>query len=400
MEHLSELERLGLIIFSVLVAGLALNFLRQPRVAGYLIVGLLVGPHGLGLSPTHEVVEFISAMGVVFLLFFIGMEVNLERLMKGWRVSVLGTLLQVVLSVGFAWFLSRWYGSGTLGDIILTGFVISLSSTAVVLTMLQNWKELESRVGQDVLGILLVQDLIVVPMLIVIGLFGGEEPTVTSVAKELLGGLLVCGFVGWILVKKTIPHFLPAAVRRKIDEDPELEVFAGLAICLGFATLTTLFGLSEAMGAFVAGIFISAAGLTERAHGRLYSFKAVFVALFFVSIGMLVDVAYVEEHWRTVCWLVLFILFINTLINTMVVRLGKRTWRESLYAGVLLSQIGEFSFVLAAVGAASGIWSEDTDHLAYAVIALSLLVSPLYIGMAKSWLGVGTPGKPEKAQSL
>ena len=397
VETLPELYKLGLIIFAVLVVGLLLSAIRQPLVAGYLVVGILVGPHGFGLSPSHELAEFIGAMGVVFLLFFIGTEVSVERLIRGWRVSVLGTFLQVLLSIGFAWLLSVWYAGWDVGDIILTGFCISLSSTAVVLTMLHNWKELDTRVGQDVLGILLVQDLLVVPMLIVIGFFGGEQATVASVAKQVAGGLLICVLIGFILVKGTVQLPFPR-LRARIRQDPELEVFTGLAICLGFAMATMLFGLSEAMGAFVAGILISAAGLTERTHLHLQPFRSVFVALFFVSIGMLVDLTYVQGHWREICWLVFFILLANTVINSLIVRFGKRTWRQSVYAGVLLSQVGEFSFVLAAVGTAAGIWSKAGSQLAYAVIAASLIVSPFIIGVARGWLQVETAAEGAAAR--
>ena len=152
-DHLLPLERFGIIVFVVLLAGLLLTYLRQPRVAGYLLVGMLIGPHGFGLSPSQEMTEFLSEMGVVFLLFFVGMEVSVERLIRGWKISVIGTIFQILFSLGFSW-LVGWWNGWNLGEIILIGFMISLSSTAVVLTLLQNWKELDTPVGEDVLGIL------------------------------------------------------------------------------------------------------------------------------------------------------------------------------------------------------------------------------------------------------
>ncbi len=381
IEQLLPLERFGIVVFVVLIAGLLLSYLRQPRVAGYLIVGMLLGPHVFGLSPIHEITEFLSEMGVVFLLFFVGMEVSVERLIKGWRISVIGTLCQILFSVGFAWLLGWWNG-WNVGEIILIGFIISLSSTAVVLTVLQNWNELDTPVGEDVLGILLVQDLMVVPMLIILGLLGGETPTAFSIGSQLLGGLLVFSLIGYVVIKGKVTVRTPKVV----EDDEELELYLSLTICLGLAILTTVFGLSEALGAFAAGIFVSAAGWTDRHSRLLHPFKILFMALFFVSIGMLVNLPYILEHWDKIILLVLLILIVNTVINGLILRAGKRTFQDSWYGGFLLSQIGEFSFVLASVGLAAGIWSEGREQVAYATIALSLILSPLWIGMGKALL--------------
>ena len=381
IDHLLPLERFGIVVFVALMAGLLLTYLRQPRVAGYLVVGMLLGPYVLGLSPPHETMEFLSEMGVAFLLFFVGMEVSVERLIKGWRISVVGTLFQILLSLGFAWLIGWWNG-WPLGEVILIGFIMSLSSTAVVLTVLQNWTELNTPVGQDVLGILLVQDLMVVPMLIILGFLGGETPTAFSIGLEIVGGLLVCGLIGYIVMKGNVNVRTP----KLIQDDEELELFLSLTICLGFAIITTVFGLSEALGAFAAGIFVSAAGWTDRHHHLLHPFKVLFMALFFVSIGMLVNLPYVLDHWGKIFIFVFIILIVSTAINAIVLRVGKRSFRDSWYGGFLLSQIGEFSFVLASVGMAGGIWSEGREQVAYAIIAISLIVSPLWIGMGKAWL--------------
>ena len=233
---------------------------------------------GLGLSPAHELNEFLSEMGVVFLLFFVGMEVSVERLIKGWRISVIGTLFQILLSVGFAWLLG-WWNAWNVGEIILIGFIISLSSTAVVLTVLQNWNELHTPVGGDVLGILLVQDLMVVPMLIILGLLGGEAPTAFSIGLQVLGGLLILVLISYVVIKGKVKVRTPKVV----EDDEELELYLSLAICLGLAILTTVFGLSEALGAFAAGIFCFgsrmdgpaspiAAPLQDPFHGPLLCF--------------------------------------------------------------------------------------------------------------------------------
>lgn len=378
LEALLPIERFGLVVSVILVAGLLLSYLRLPRVAGYLVVGMLLGPHVLGLSPPQEVMESLSELGVAFLLFFVGMEVSVERLIKGWRISVIGTLFQILLSLGVAG-LVGWWHEWPIGESILIGFIISISSTAVVLAMLQNWNELNTPIGQDVLGILLVQDLLVVPMLIVMGFLGGESPTGLDIGKQVVGALLIGGLIGYLVKKGKVTIWTP----KLIHDDKELELFFSLVTCMGFAILTTILGLSEALGAFAAGILVNAAGRADRHQHQLEPFKLLFLALFFVSIGMLVNLPYVLEHWGKIALLVVFIFLINTGINFLILRTGQRSWGDSWYGGLLLSQLGDFSFVLASVGMAAGIWTEGREQVAYALIALTLILSPLWIRVGK-----------------
>jgi CPA2 family monovalent cation:H+ antiporter-2 len=290
----------------------------------------------------------------------------------------LGTLFQILVSVGCTWLIGLAF-DWPLPRSILLGFVISLGSTAVVLKVLQERQELDTEVGQDVTGVLLVQDLALVPMLIIINLLGGEAPGPSEVALQIVGGLGLVGLIAWLTIKGTFR--LPFA--RLLRGDPELEVFAAFLLCFGLALVTGLLGLSAAVGAFVAGIVVTAARETHWVHERLESFRVVFVALFFVSVGMLVDLAYVGENWGVILLLVLAAMLTNTFINAGVMRVLGLTWRRSLYAGALLSQIGEFSFVLAAVGLQSGMITTVGYQTAVAVIALTLLVSPFWFSAAK-----------------
>jgi len=373
-------------VLGILLLGLVLRLLRQPHVIGYLLAGVLLGPHALGLVSDEATLSRFGAIGVVLLLFFVGMEISPKRLVANWRVAVIGTLFQILISLGCAWLLGTWL-DWPLARSILIGFVISLSSTAVVLKILQDWGEIDSEVGQDVLGVLLVQDLAVIPMLIVIGLLGGDKPTAAAVAMQIFGGLLVLALLGWILVKGTVK--LPLA--RLLHDDHEMQIFAATAICFGLALLTGLFGLSTALGAFAAGMLISAARETQWVHHNLEPFRVVFVALFFVSIGMLVNLDFIRTHWLQVALLVVMVFLTNTFINAVILRLLGDSWRDSMYAGALLSQIGEFSFVLAAVGVQVQIISQFGYQLTIAVISLSLLLSPLWIKGMKRWLGIGGP---------
>lgn len=369
----------GLLI--ILLIGLTLQRLQQPYVVGYLLGGILLGPHGLELVTDETVLSRLGSLGVVLLLFFIGMEASPKKLIGRWKISVIGTLFQILISVGVVWLIGMWL-DWPLHRIILIGFVISLSSTAVVLKILQDWKEMDSPIGQDVLGILLMQDLAVIPMLIIIGNMGGDSIETAAIIKQIIGTVLMFVLIAWIFMHDHIS--LPFL--QKIRDDHEMQIFLALTICFGLALVTALFGLSTALGAFVAGMLVAAARETQWIHHSLNPFRVVFIALFFVSIGMLVDLTFLKSEWILVTMLTLAVLLTNTFINAAILRSLGDSWRNSLYAGALLSQIGEFSFVLAAVGVQAGIVTGYGHAMTIAVIALSLLLSPAWIAIIKKLL--------------
>ena len=368
-------------LLAILAIGLLLRRIRLPHVVGYLITGIILGPHGLGLITDETVLSRLGAIGVVLLLFFIGMEVSPKRLLASWKVAIIGTLFQILVSIGCVWILGQWL-DWPLARSILVGFVISLSSTAVVLKILQDWGELESKVGQDVLGVLLVQDLAIIPMLIIIGFMGGDAPTFGAIVLEIIGGTAILGLFVWLIVKETI--HLPLGSWLKNDH--EMQVFAAFIICFGLALFTGLMGLSTALGAFVAGMLVATARETQWVHHSLEPFRVVFVTLFFVSIGMLVDLRFLLEQWLLIVVLVVAVYLTNTLMNAVILRFLRDNWCASLYAGALLSQIGEFSFVLAAVGLQAGIITHYGYQVVIEVIAISLLLSPFWIMLFKKLL--------------
>ena len=377
------LPTLVAIISVILLIGLLLQLIRQPQVIGYLLAGVAIGPFGFSLLTDSDLASRLGSFGVVLLLFFVGMEVSPKQLLSGWRIAVVGTLVQVALSVALVFPIGIWF-DWPVERIILLGFVTSLSSTAVIVKILRDSGELNQRVGQDVLGILLVQDLIIIPMLIIIGLLGGNTPGWSELGIQVCGAILIVGILGWVLSRDSF-HLPFGDLLRK---DHELQVFAALLICLGLSLLTGKAHLSTALGAFAAGILVTAARETRWVHHALEPFRIIFVALFFVSVGMLVDISFIFSHTVQVVLLVAVILFTNTLLNGIILRLLGYGWRESLYAGAMLGQIGEFSFVLAAVGLSAGIISEIAYQYTIVVIALSLLVSPFWILGARRVLQV------------
>jgi len=365
-------------ILTILILGMIMKKLQQPHVLVYLLVGIILGPDVLGIISNHAAVTRVGSFGVLLLLFFIGMEVSPRRLIENWIISVIGTLLQVLVSVGVVTLLGL-YLEWSLARIVLLGFVISLSSTAVVLKLLEDWKEMGTRVGQDVLGILLVQDLIIVPMLIILGFLSGDKPTAQTLILQALGGIIIISLVVWILIKEDI--HLPFL--KYLGSDHEMQVFASLGICFSMALLTGITELSAALGAFVGGMIVASAKETHWIHESLSSIRIIFIAFFFVSVGMLIDFNFITKYWGQITFLLIAAYSTNLLINAGILKALGENWSVSLYGGALLSQIGEFSFVIAAVGYQIGIINKFAYQMTISVISLSLLLSPLWIIVIK-----------------
>lgn len=361
-------------IFVILVIGIILRKLRQSHVIVYLLAGFLLGPHMLGMIKDQEALTRIGSFGVIFLLFFVGMEISPKRLSENWLISVVGTFLQIGISVFLVSILGV-YLEWSVERMVLLGFVISLSSTAVVLKLLDDWKEMDTRVGQDVLGILLVQDILIAPMLICLSLLGGNTPSTHELLLQTVGGVMVIAIIAWITVKDQI--HIPWL--KHLREDHELQVFASLGICFGVAMVTGFMGLSAALGAFVGGMIVGSARETHWMHQNLLPIRTIFIGIFFVSVGMLIDIDFLEEKAWQILFLVVLALLTNTVINAVILKLLGESWQVSLYGGSLLSQIGEFSFVVASVGYHSQIIEYAAYEMTVAVIALTLFFSPMWI---------------------
>ena len=371
------------VVAVVLALGLILQTFRQPQLVGYIVAGIIIGPSGLGLLTDVKLIEQLGAIGVTLLLFFIGMEVSPFQLVRGWRVAVIGTLSQILVSVACVALI------GVILDwsaerIILLGFVISLSSTAVVLKLLKDRGELDTKAGNNVLLILLAQDLAIVPMLIAISFLSGETPSSGELLRQIIGGIVILGLAVVTVTRKHIK--LPLADR--IRKDHELQVFAALLICFGLAFVTGFLGLSSALGAFVAGMIVASAKETDWVHHSLEPLRIIFIGVLFVSMGMLVDLSFSARYWGQVIALVAGVLLTNTFINAFILKALGDTWRTSLYSAALLAQIGEFSFVLASVGLQAGIIEGFSYQMTIAVIALSLLLSPAWIAATKALVRV------------
>ncbi len=364
------------IVLGLSVMNILAHVIKQPPIVGYILTGMLLGPFGLKLISNTDSLHRLGSIGVILLLFFVGMQISPEKFAKNWKVPLIGTFLQVMISVavviGFGHVLA-W----PMNRCILIGFVISLSSTAVILKLLDDRKELQTQAGQDILGISLAQDIAIIPMMIYIGTMGDNEVHVYQIGKQLIGTLILSSLVIWVTLNKNFR--LPFG--HIIKGDKELQVLTSLFICFGLACVSGLLELSSALGAFVAGIIIGSSKDTHWVQESMQGFRVVFMAVFFLSIGILVDFDFFTMQWVKIVVLVSFVLIANTIINAMIIRILGRSWKSSFYCGAMLSQVGEFSFMLIAIGLQTAIISNYAYQMTIAIIALSLLVSPLWIAL-------------------
>lgn len=365
----------------VILVAFILKILKQPSVISYIIVGAVMGPSAMGVVQSTDQVSLLGSLGLILLLFFVGMEISLPQLIANWKISVIGTLMQILISLVVVWLIGTYVG-WNVAQVVLLGFVLALSSTAVILKLLSDWGEMQTPVGQNVIGVLLTQDVLIAIMLIILNYFGGSALEPSQLVLQLIGALLIAIIIFVILKYKHI--HLPFEL--KIARDHELQVFVALAICFGFAMIAELMYLSAALGAFMGGIIVSATKATKWVQESLHAFQILFVSLFFVYVGMIIDLQFLWHNVWIILLLVVSVLIINTLINGLVFMSFKIPWRQSFYAGALLSQIGEFSFVIGTVGYEHGIIGDFTFQLILSTIALTLFFSPFWIFINKKVL--------------
>ena len=375
-------------LLTILLLGWVLKGFRQPYFVAYIIAGILLGPEGIRLFSDVDTVAQLGSLGLIMQMFFIGAEIEVPSLVRNSKTLLIGTAVQLLLSFVFISFVgSQMQWSQT--RIILFSFIISLSSSAIILEYLHKNKQINSRLGTITTGILIVQDFLLVPMIMVLNFLGKGE----SDSGQLIIGVIVMVvcilFLRKVALRKTI--HLPFVSSLKTDH--ELQVFVGLSLCFGFAWITHLLHLSAALGALFAGMFISQADSTRWLNKTLVPFRIFFISLFFFSIGLQIDVSFIREHLSLILSLVLLIFIINSGINALVFRLLKETWKNSIYAGALLSQIGEFSLILCTVARQLKLVEEFSFQLTLAVISITMLLASAWIGIIRSFLFRKTLGE-------
>lgn len=384
-------------ILAVVVIGFSI-FLRkmnQTYIIGYILTGVLLGEHGLEVVKDKESIYLLGELGIILLLFFIGMEINLVDFVSRWKVAVVGILAQVSLSVAIVLLIGH-YINWDIAQSIVLGFVIALSSSAVVIKLLEDKKIIETRMGKNVLSVILAQDVALVPLLIIISQLGGGEQSPKKILLMILGSLLILGFLIYIYVKKSI--HLPFS--KKIESDHELQVFVAIFLCFGGALLTQAFGLSAALGAFVGGMIINASSEAHWIHDTLHSFRILFVSFFFISVGLLIDLDFLRENISIILIVLLAVYITNHFLNSVILRMFSSNWKEAILGGALLAQIGELSFLLSSTALSLGIIKEYAYKFTISLISLTLIISPFWISLTERYIAYRTKHKLDKLKRL
>lgn len=375
---------LVLVLAAATGGGILASLLRQPALLGYLIGGVVVGPAGLGLIKELIQVETLAQFGVAFLLFALGVEFSLGELKKVQNISLGGGGLQIVLTVAvtaIASLLMGWVTSPVQG--IFLGAILSLSSTAVVLKCLMERNEASTQHGQVMLGILVVQDLALGLMLAVLpALDAPAEAIGLAVGRSLLLIVLFAlgaiGFGLWV-----IPPLLRFLAR---TESRELFLLGVVTLCLGIALLTERLGFSIEMGAFVAGLMISEVEYADQTLTYVEPLRDIFAALFFVSVGMLIDPVFLWQHLELILGLVFLVVVGKSAIVIPIVRAFGYPLKTSIIVGLGLAQIGEFSFVLASAGQVLGLVARPVYLLILGTTAVTLVIAPFVLQLVPKLL--------------
>ena len=375
---------LTLIYLLAAVTGVVLfRSLKLPPMLGYLVVGVLIGPNALALAQNSDSVRHLGEFGVVFLMFVIGLEFNLAKL-RAMRRHVFGLgLFQVVLTIlaatAFSLVMSavaaQWWNMRWQTALALSG-AVAMSSTAIVVKLMAERLEMESEHGRRVMGVLLFQDLAVVPLLVII-------PALGASAEELLFAIGLAVFKATVLItvllvggQRVMRWWLTLVVRRKSEE---LFILNLLLITLGLAWLTELAGLSLALGAFIAGMLISETEYKHQVETDIRPFHDVLLGLFFISIGMLLDWRLVLERWPLVLLLLIVPVAFKLVMITALARVLGASTGVALRTGLYLAQAGEFGFVLLALAQDRGLVSPALLNPILAAMVLSMLATPFMV---------------------
>ena len=352
--------------------------IKVPSIIGYLLTGIIAGPYALALIQSHKEIELMAEIGIILLLFTIGLEFSLNHLLKIRKIVFWGGLLQlsttsiitmlVVQAFDVSWNIA-----------LFIGLITALSSTAVVFKLLQDRSELSSNYGRTVLGILIFQDIVLVPLLLFVPLMGGQSPNFPwQIMMLVLKAILIIGLV-YAGNKWLMPRILRLIAHTKSQE---LFFMSILLVCLSVALLTAEFGMSLAFGAFLAGLMISESEYSHNVFGNIIPFKDTFTSFFFVSIGMLLNLDFVFENYILVIVTVIGVIVLKMMIGMLCAFVLGHTFKGTILVGIALSQVGEFSFILAELGLDYQIISSFYFQLFLATAIISMAISPFLIKIA------------------
>jgi len=353
--------------------------LRIVPIVGFLVAGVLIGPFGLGLVRDQALVNATAEIGVILLLFTIGVEFSLEKLASIRRFIILGGGLQVAATIALVSLVLFAFGVSWKAG-VYTGCLVALSSTAIVLKLLSDSGRTDSPAGRISLGILILQDLSIVLMVLLIPILGEGEASAGPIALALLEAVAIIALV-LVLGSRIVPRALDWIAR---ERSQELFLLAVVTICFGIAWILALGGVSLALGAFLAGLVVSGSRFREHALGDILPLRTLFTAVFFASVGMLLDLRFVMERPLLILGAAVAVAVLKLGVTALAVIALRYPVRLALTVGIGLAQIGEFSLVLEQAGRTAGLspvgLGDPGQQLFLAVAVLLMAVTPLFVG--------------------
>jgi len=368
--------------------------IRVPAIVGFLLAGVIIGPGGFGLIQNVHQVEMLADIGVALLLFTIGVEFSLENILSMQRRIVWAGMLQVFLTILAVWIIAVAFGiAPNVG--VFYGFLVTMSSTAIVLRIYNDRGEVNAIHGRLASGTLLFQDLCIVPMMLLVPVLSNTgQGTVLDIVWAVVKSLLALFIIVWT-ARKLVPRLLHevALVRNR-----EVFILFVVLVCLGTAWLASMTGLSLALGALIAGLVISESELSHQVIADVLPLRDCFSGIFFISIGMLLDPAMLSHDWVTTTGELLLMVGIKTLVVTVIFWWLYSSLRVGILLGLSLAQIGEFSFILAKAGISQKLLSAAEEQTFLAASILSMIATPFLIQAAPAIaqrLTGGTPHLPE-----
>ena len=381
--HIPLLQDILILLgFSVVIV-FVLQRLKLPSIIGFLLTGVIIGPYGLSLIEAVEQVEILSEVGIILLLFVIGMELSIKQLVSIKKTVLIGGLLQVGITVGVAAIVYFLLGN-SWSESVFVGFLFSLSSTAIVLKTLQDRQEISAPHARNALAILIFQDIIVVPMMLITPMMAGESADVGMSILMLLFKSGIVVVITYISARYVVPRLMHAVAK---TNSKELFLLVTITLCFAIAFLTSEIGLSLALGAFIAGLIISESEYSHQATSIILPFRELFTSFFFVSVGMLLDLNFFINNIPIILLLVAIVLIVKSSITAIVIRILKYPTRTALLTGLSLFQVGEFAFILSKIGIQYNLLSPQTNQYFLSVSIVSMILTPFVIIFSENIAG-------------
>ena len=373
--HLPLLQDILILLgFSVVIV-FVLQRLKLPSIIGFLLTGVIIGPYGLSLINAVEQVEVLSEIGVILLLFVIGMELSIKQLMSIKKTVFIGGFLQVGLTILIA-SLVYYFLDNSWNESVFVGFLFSLSSTAIVLKTLQDRKQITAPHARNALAILIFQDIIVVPMMLVTPMIAGESTNLGLSILSLLVKSVIVLAITFVSARYVVPRLMHAVAK---TNSKELFLLVTITLCFAVAFLTSEAGLSLALGAFIAGLIVSESEYSHQATSIILPFRELFTSFFFVSVGMLLDLNFFLTNIPVILLLVLVVFIVKSSVAAAAVAVLNYPTRTVLLTGLSLFQVGEFAFILSKVGIEYNLLTTETNQYFLSVSIVSMILTPFVI---------------------